>query len=1637
MARSTGIVSSTNENRNLTVEEISPTEKGNLKSILSGRLDNLPTLPSSIVRIFLSSTFKAKNCNFQQALYPDQKLRELDGFIGSRYGYRPLPYTIEEQHFDHILQEANAIDSDNIDLLNKWYIKDTNAVPPVYVLQPIRSVFQHYMSRDPNMAEQQAKDTQGWKECERSLLDLIRRASDAAYQNSLLTQEQKHDFFASVTESEIIKGIFQVENPSAKTLVYLRKFTDFPESLDGDDIGGEIGQEGNMVDDSPTIYVDVVEINKKKQVDEEARELLENCIARLESEKMITNAFDVIWLPGGIDLGEYHEPHQEYISEFCEAFKSDMINLIQRALDDQNRISEDYLSYYEILHHLHFCVQKCALFCGQQDTLEKIQQITKENNSRKPIVIHAPSGVGKTSLLAMIMKQLPSWFSDNYLAVIRFLGTTPETCNIYNVLLSVMKQLSSTAGMILEPMGYADMNRLEKYFPRFLRQFGQSIKKPVFILLDSLDQLSEDDDAFSMTWLPDFLPTNVRVIVSTLPQTKIMKNLVNRLQRDDCFIEVPLMSETIGEEVLRKFLNMKKRTITDSQKEQLLAKFSKVSSPLYLKLLLHDASQWLSYQDIDFEQLPDSVNSAIEQHFENLERKFGKTLVQFALGYLTISLNGLTELELIDALSCNNEVLNAIFEMNDPPSRKIINLPPFLWARVYHDIRDYLTDRFSHGKSTFFWYHRQFIEAATRRYTQNEENLHADLAEIFACESNIKKDLILQQRNWVIYDADRNITPQILNFENKRKLECITYHICRAGDFINTKDVKENVFCNIHFLFTKISVFSQDHIIQEIKDFLTKRPDRDIQVILELLQDINEEIQSLEQLSFLILANLPKTNNGSSLTRLIEKSEQILYSSNRKMLIPTCNCLKNRNNESITDSELVFTFPNYSSIIENKDGIILLEKRASEKMSPFAVILTNGCIELTRLNHGQIRSFIPTTDGDKVYLLATERMGSLNSNTMKIRWQNDDILKNYGTPYLCSWTKDGSYLAIAFDSDQIALFYVRENKLRMSTAFNVKEGLVFNNLRLVYYAEALSVFASSTNGELVEYSKLDNNNPSTKQKQLFSTISSLQMSNNDELIILKISDEQTVLCSLLTETFQETGKYKFDGESTDFEICSSSALLAVLKDKNKISILDAFNYLESQIIKVPCPTITCFAMKWSKHQVLASYMDTLIIFDYSNEIILFQLESHSDPIKCLALSDNFVVTIDTNFILKLWDFTKVNSSDKTPYANRCVTEEEDVISFTMNQKAATIVTGSQHNQINEWDSKGFLLKSFKINLRPQEMHLINDKYLLAYEKSKGKLEIYDFETTEIHLAFKDMYILAITTYQSFEEILLYTVNDHKNYLTVAVSDISKKKFMMEIPILKDFEFTSLEVSLTPLGSYILFKCGVTDSDYKDIEQEWKTKGGFSPQPYPYRFAALKLDSGNGILKQCFRQLTDIPTLGRTASPLQGNQIMIVSGRAVVIWDIFIGKCDEAIAKSAYRKSKFRRYLNSDDQNCEGLCLERSINSKYVTIGYADGFVIIYRTGNGRPMIENLPETKHEASVNQVTISHNNKWVASACANGVIKLWKTKNNSEFFSMQLRSSCCRMQFSLDFKYFVVLTTTNDICIFNVHTKAEIKN
>ena len=53
--------------------------------------------------------------------------------------------------------------------------------------------------------------------------------------------------------------------------------------------------------------------------------------------------------------------------------------------------------------------------------------------------------------------------------------------------------------------------------------------------LDSIDQLSPDDGAHLMKWLPKKLPKNVKIVISTLPDAKylILPTLKVKLYCDD------------------------------------------------------------------------------------------------------------------------------------------------------------------------------------------------------------------------------------------------------------------------------------------------------------------------------------------------------------------------------------------------------------------------------------------------------------------------------------------------------------------------------------------------------------------------------------------------------------------------------------------------------------------------------------------------------------------------------------------------------------------------------------------------------------------------------------------------------------------------------------------------------------------------------------------------------------------------------------------------------------------------------------------------------------------------------------------------------------------------------------------------
>ena len=68
-------------------------------------------------------------------------------FLGQKYGHRPIPSQILASEFDMLRMETENVDDGDVKLLDEWYQLDTNAVPPVRVLQPISSILINFNNK--------------------------------------------------------------------------------------------------------------------------------------------------------------------------------------------------------------------------------------------------------------------------------------------------------------------------------------------------------------------------------------------------------------------------------------------------------------------------------------------------------------------------------------------------------------------------------------------------------------------------------------------------------------------------------------------------------------------------------------------------------------------------------------------------------------------------------------------------------------------------------------------------------------------------------------------------------------------------------------------------------------------------------------------------------------------------------------------------------------------------------------------------------------------------------------------------------------------------------------------------------------------------------------------------------------------------------------------------------------------------------------------------------------------------------------------------------------------------------------------------------------------------------------------------
>lgn len=347
-------------------------------------------------------------------------------FLGQKYGYRPIPTYILTSELMLIREELVATACD-ASLIDTWYKKDANAVPPVSILQPISSILINFNNK--RIPKLQAEDQAIWWGTLEKFQKLFRKASSSLYEQGKMTHEEMHNYFMSVTEREVINGVLNVKNTKNHCLGYVRYINNI-----------------NLQNlKKASLFVDII----NRSLDLESSKLLANLRDERLQEKLETSnmeKYTVEWIGReGLDT----ETHGEYLKNFITHFYKNIIKLVDRAMRKEDSSPQGQI-VTEILQHLHACNNSVKVFYGRDEDLERIHEYMIGDDD-KPFVLYGEGGCGKTSLLSKsaAMSTANAWFPNaKPLSIIRYLGTTPDSSALTPTLISICQQVINITSIV-------------------------------------------------------------------------------------------------------------------------------------------------------------------------------------------------------------------------------------------------------------------------------------------------------------------------------------------------------------------------------------------------------------------------------------------------------------------------------------------------------------------------------------------------------------------------------------------------------------------------------------------------------------------------------------------------------------------------------------------------------------------------------------------------------------------------------------------------------------------------------------------------------------------------------------------------------------------------------------------------------------------------------------------------------------------------------------------------------------------------------------------------------------------------------------------------------------------------------------
>ena len=197
--------------------------------------------------------------------------------------------------------------------------------------------------------------------------------------------------------------------------------------------------------------------------------------------------------------------------------RDDLVEWIDRRFPDG---SAPRTEEREATAHRLFAQLLCRHFNGRNVLLNRLDRQVR--GSGPPLVVTGERGSGKSALLAYWVAgdrprptSLQPWWGrrsrGNPPLLAHFVRASPAAADWAQLLRRLSSELGGMSGMSVQVSD--DDNALTPEFANILEMVAR--QRRVVIVIDGLDQLDDRAGALDLEWLPEKIPVNIRLIVST------------------------------------------------------------------------------------------------------------------------------------------------------------------------------------------------------------------------------------------------------------------------------------------------------------------------------------------------------------------------------------------------------------------------------------------------------------------------------------------------------------------------------------------------------------------------------------------------------------------------------------------------------------------------------------------------------------------------------------------------------------------------------------------------------------------------------------------------------------------------------------------------------------------------------------------------------------------------------------------------------------------------------------------------------------------------------------------------------------------------------------------------------------------